>query len=55
MANFLNTFSVVLSITLLPGIMMGIIGTCLISNKIKVMSWSGKKNNGIPILSTSAS
>jgi hypothetical protein len=43
MANFLNTFSTVLSITLLPGIILGIIGTSIISKRIKLISFSAKK------------
>ncbi len=40
MANFLNTFFIALSITLLPGFIMGMIGASIMSNKIKVLSLS---------------
>jgi hypothetical protein len=39
MANFLNTFFIALSITLLPGFIMGMIGASIMSNKIKVLSF----------------
>jgi len=55
MANFLNTFYIVLSVTLLPGIIAGMIGASIISNKITSTSSSAKNNNGFGIFSRNAS